>query len=114
MKKEKQAHCPGCGKHCPMNSVRCKYGRNYFAKLEAKRKKAEMVCGTQAEPEKRRRKKWEKHVCGGGPLWQLLHTAGGVKKALRSGGASEDELLKALDAPEREQLRSLLVKIGQN
>ena len=103
MKKEKQARCPGCGKHCVRDCVRCKYGKNYFARLDAK------SAGEKGEKQKKR--KWEKYVSEGGALWQLLNFGGGAKKALKGGKITEEKLLSALDAEQREQLSAILRKM---
>lgn len=109
MKKQKPDVCPGCSKHCAADSVRCKYGRSYFAKRES------------APPEDRRPAhlhskkhslKWEKHVSSQGAVWQLLWTSRAVKKALRGGEISESQLLAALTEPEQQQLCAALDKMN--
>jgi len=103
MAKQAMNVCPGCSKHCPMGSPRCKYGRKYFEKLAQEK---------EIPQEIRRHYKWEKLVHQGGLVWQLLWVASRSKKALRKKELTEHELLLALDNDELEQLQQLLEKIS--
>jgi len=44
MAKQAMNVCPGCSKHCPMGSPRCKYGRKYFEKLASRLEGYTEVC----------------------------------------------------------------------
>jgi len=103
MKKHKQTVCPGCSRHCTKDSIRCKRGRAYFAKLEEQIK--------SAEPVRECRRKWMKSVSENGVLWNLLMTGRNIKKALRSEEIAELQLTGALTAEEITQLTSALQKL---
>lgn len=105
MKDGTQNRCPGCGKHCSMGSVRCKYGKKYFEKaLSAK----QSACSGKEE----RGCKWEKHVEKDGLAWHLLHTARNVKHALKEQSAPEAALFSSLTEEERSALAGILKKIA--
>lgn len=89
-----------------MGSVRCKYGRKYFEKME----KAEAVSGQKSEDGPSY--KWEKLVMQGGLAWKLLWVSSRGKKALRKGKITERELLAPLDEDEQERLKELLEKLS--
>lgn len=102
MKKEKDAVCPGCHRHCPMHQLHCKYGKNYFAKKLAKEQEEKV-----AEPKRR----WEKFVTDGEVLHQMIDLSRRTKKALCHQKTTEDHLLAALECQERETLHNLLDKL---
>ena len=98
MKKTKENTCPGCSHHCPLNAVRCKYGRTYVARL--------------AEQEPQHKHKWEAHVASGGLTWKLLTTSRRIKKALCRSQLTETALLGAVSEQEKELLLALLDKLS--
>lgn len=108
MKKQKQAVCPGCSRHCTADAVRCKRGRTYFAKL------AENAAGQPCvqRPAAHHRHKWEKHVSEGGAMWHLLSTGRKIKKALYHGKITENGLVETLTAAEQVQLVAILRKLN--
>ena len=106
MKKSTAVTCPGCGKHCPLGSARCKYGDKYFARLQT----AESIPVPKDRAAAKRRK-WERDVHPNGLLWKLLFTGRCVRKTLHKGRATEDELLAALTETERAALAGILEKI---
>ena len=106
MPKRPKDVCPGCSRHCPMESVRCKYGRKYFGKM------AEAVSAQPSEDSPHY--KWEKHVAQGGLAWKLLWVSSRSKKALRRKDLTEQALLSVLDETEQAQLEALLDKISGN
>ncbi len=107
MKKSAANTCPGCGKHCPAGAVRCKYGQKYFARLNAS---ADQSPVKKTSPVSKPRK-WEKNVCSGGLLWHFLSTGRRVKKTLRKGRATEDQILAMLTETEKSSLAAILEKI---
>lgn len=100
MKNANTGVCPGCKRHCPMNAVRCKYGKQHFAKLE-----------TAEEKKSRPRHKWERATRPGGLAWRLLAVSRSAKKALVGRDMTEDELLSRLSADDRALLGELLAKL---
>lgn len=104
MKKTNQNACPGCGRHCTIDHVRCKYGRQFFAKQTA---------ALQGADHKPHRRKWEKYTEAGGAAWQLLTVSRQVKKALVRGGITEQQLLAPLSPDEQQMLTSLLGRLSR-
>ena len=104
MKKDQNV-CPGCHRHCPLSSVRCKYGRNYVAKQQAEPPKA--ACAKSGKP------KWEACVTQGSAVWSLLSTSRSIKKSLRRSQSTEAQILSALDSTERSTLLALLNKLDK-
>ncbi|MBQ4089491.1 MAG: hypothetical protein IJC56_06395 [Clostridia bacterium] len=102
MKNNNSGRCPGCGKHCPMANVKCKYGQRYFAK------QAEQA-GKNVEEKKY---KWEKLVERGGLAWSLLAAGKKMKKRLKKKELTEAQLMMRLTEEERDQLSGLLNKLG--
>jgi len=98
--KNKQSHCPGCSRHCPMHAVRCKYGKNYFAKLES------------AQEKKAEKRSWKKSVAKGGLTWQFLRVSRKTKKDLKNSRLTEQQLLSRLSESEQAQLRNILDKLS--
>ena len=96
MKKENV--CPGCGKHCPLSSPRCKYGMRYAAKLQK-----------QKTPKKH---KWEKHVTPDGPAHLMMTVSRKAKKALCHQKVNEDALFASFTPFEKEIFTTLLQKIN--
>ena len=100
MKKSDVPTCPGCSRHCPACSVRCKYGRIYFQKHPP-----EAVDGTK-------KRKWERHVAEGGLMWSLLTNGKKLKKALCRQKLTEAGLMSLLSDEEQSALFSALHKLG--
>jgi len=98
MKNNNGARCPGCGKHCPMDNVRCKYGMKYFA-------------SQTAAAENETKHKWEKFVEKGGLIWRLMMLGRGTKKALKKKKHTEAQLMDRLTADDKEQLAGILDKL---
>lgn len=107
MKKSTAVTCPGCGKHCPLGSARCKYGEKYFARLQD----AGTPSAVKDKPVDKRRK-WEKDVLPNGLLWKILFTGRCVRKTLHKGRATEAEILAALTETERSALAGILEKLA--
>lgn len=101
MKKDKAPVCPGCSRHCPMGAPRCKYGVRYFAQLEEKTEKK------AAAPAH----KWEKLVARDGLGWQVLSAGCAVKKTLRRGEATEEQIFAVLTPEEKTVLIEILKKL---
>lgn len=99
MKNEVVNRCPGCSRRCPMQSVRCKYGRKYFASL------------AEAENEKPKYE-WEKYVSRDGLAHRLLLVTRKTRKALCKGSISEADLISAFSEGERIVLKSILAKMA--
>lgn len=101
--KKRETTCPGCGRHCTAENVGCKYGRNYFEKLSA------------AEPEgmAHRKYKWERYVEEQGILRKLLMLSVRMKKALKSGRMTEEQLTGALTGEEKEWLAAAISKMEE-
>jgi len=106
---KKEPVCPGCSKHCPMASPRCKYGRAYFAK-QTQKENIKQTKNTSNSPS-RSSYKWEAYVTRGGPAWLMLLTLRNAKKALRKGRVTEAQLLRRLTDEDRLQLTALLQKL---
>lgn len=101
MKESKTNVCPGCSRHCTAETVKCKYGRNYFAKqdvglLKVKERKKKHEC------------KWKKMVSEDGVVRELIITSIGIKKAIRSGMITEKQIMEMLNDAEQAQLASIL------
>ena len=111
MKKNHQTVCPGCGKHCPADAIRCKYGRAYFAQLASRETGAASSEGHSSHHG--HKCKWEKDVAEGGLGWKFLSVGRGIKKALRSGTISEEHLLNVLSEAEKAQLSDILDKLSE-
>lgn len=105
MAKGQKNVCPGCSRHCSLEQVRCKYGRNYVEKMK-------QADAGHYEQENIRHYKWEKFVARGGPVWKLLWVGSRSKKALRRKSLTEQALLSVLDDAEQAQLETLLDKIS--
>ena len=103
MGKLKENVCPGCGRHCTAENVRCKYGRSYFEK-----RNGEARNGTE-----RRRYKWEGFVEQEGLLWKMLMLSARLKKALKSGDRTEAQLMDGLTGGEKELLADAIRKIEE-
>ena len=91
--------CPGCSRHCCLDAPKCKYGCKYAMKM-------------QAQPEPKKKYKWEKFADREGVLGQLILSGRRAKKALLGRKSTEEQLLKNLSAQEREQLACLLAKLA--
>ena len=105
MKNEKKSVCPGCHHHCPMGAPRCKYGRSFFARQEAR---------TIAEPQAVKvqpKRKWEAYVSADGLAWRTITAGRSLKKALCHGCYAEKRLEELFSAEEREQLSALLARL---
>jgi len=113
MKENKAGGCPGCGKHCPANAPRCKYGRAYFEKLERETGAKEGMAAHCRGEERKKRFKWERYVTRDDVLHQLLLVSRRTKKALCEGERSEEKLLLALKPEERQALSGILRKLEQ-
>lgn len=96
----KSGKCPGCGRHCPLDAPRCKYGIRYANKIKGEKVKEE------------RRFKWEKYVASGGVVWKMLHVSRNAKKSLVRGVVTEEQLLAALTDSERRMLEEILEKLN--
>jgi len=105
MKDMNKAVCPGCGKHCPLTNVRCKYGRNYIEKLE--KKAAARPSSAEAHGHK-----WEKHAAPGSALHGFLSAASLAKRALRDEKLTAEAFEKALTPVELTALAALMEKIA--
>ena len=103
MKKDKQNTCPGCSRHCPLSAPRCKYGRNYLAKIQKSEAKPLKV--------KEKKYKWEKYAPKNGLAWKLLFAARKAKRALRDERIPEERLFAVLSAEERQSLNAILEKL---
>lgn len=90
--------CPGCGKHCPAEKPRCKFGIRYFEKNAEK-------------PESPALRKWERGLTPGGWLHSLIKVSRGLRKTLRKGNATEGELTSLLTGAEIAQLTNILEKL---
>ena len=101
MKKENV--CPGCGRHCPLNQPRCKYGRAYQQKME--KKKAD---------HSEKHYKWEKYTEKCGLAWKFFLAGRNMKKSLRNGMMTEDKIWEKLSREEMETLEKILIKINEN
>ena len=99
----KETVCPGCGRHCTAENVRCKYGKSYFEKRSADAQK-----GTE-----RRKYKWERYVEAEGLLRRLLLLSVQMKKALKSGAMTEAQLTGGLSEEEKAQLTAVISKIEE-
>lgn len=104
MGKMKENVCPGCGRHCSTENVRCKYGRNYFEKQRA----------SEQNGMERRKYKWERYVEKEGLLWKLLLLSAQMKKSLKSEVMTEEQLLSALTDSEQDALAAAIGKIGES
>ena len=105
MAQTKTKYCPGCGRHCPLEHPKCKYGRNYAEKLLRKVEKAEeSKCETACF-------KWEKYVQKDSPVWSLLYVSKSIKKNLCKKKTTEEELLAALTEEEKRALTAALKKL---
>ena len=109
MKKKKATVCPCCSRHCTRDSLRCKYGRTYFEKLD--QRAAEQAAAPQTEAARSCKHKWAKLVAPDGLLFQLLTVSCKAKKALRSGRLTEAQLTASLTEANRDQLSSLLARL---
>ena len=98
MKKSNIPTCPGCSRHCPACSVRCKYGRQYFEKHPV-----ETGC---------KKHKWERYVTEDELLWNLLTHGKKLKKALCHQKVTESDLLSLLSDEEKAAVSSALHKLG--
>ncbi|MBP3645672.1 MAG: hypothetical protein J6K55_04525 [Clostridia bacterium] len=100
MKKSNIPTCPGCSRHCPACSVRCKYGRQYFQKHPVETK-----CDSKKH-------KWERYVTEGEMLWNLLAHGKKIKKALCHQQLTESALLSLLSEEEKAAVSSALQKLS--
>ena len=96
--KNDRARCPGCGRHCPMDNVKCKYGMKYFADRN-----------TAADNEAKH--KWERFVEKDGLVWRLMMLGRCTKKALKKKKLTEAQLMERLTADDKEQLAGILDKL---
>lgn len=97
--------CPGCSRHCPLDHVRCKYGRKY---VEKRGKEQEAAQSADEKSSRKTGRKWEKHVTQGGTAWKLLLTARTLKRALRKEQITEAQLLGSLTPQDLAALDALL------
>ena len=104
MKNKKIERCPGCGKHCPLSAPRCKYGRNYAAKINGQKDEA---CPFKAEC----KHKGEKYVVYEQPLWQMLTISRRIKKGLCHARFTEAELMAALTPQQQMQFGDILCRL---
>jgi len=102
MKKEQIPVCPGCKKHCPMNSLCCGYGKKYF-----KKNPPETI-----GPEETEKRKWEKGLTRGSIIWKFVGTGRRIRKALRDGEIREAQLEAALNDEEKQQLGVIIEKLA--
>ena len=102
MKNNGMPTCPGCGRHCSLAHPRCKYGRDYWEKIQRKEQEA---------PKEKSRFKWEGLVEKEGLIWQLFLVSRSMKKALRKKKVVEEDLLLRLNDQEQQQLSDLLKKL---
>lgn len=109
MGKEKTAVCPGCSRHCPLSHVRCKYGEKYIEKLQKAQSAAPDAAKEGGKNKKRR--KWENYVAKDTTIWKLLWTGSLLKRSLRKGKITEQQIHLALSDEEEAQLCTLLEKI---
>lgn len=91
--------CPGCRRHCTADHPHCKFGCKYFARC------------CESKDKKNHKYKWEKYTAPDGLARQLQFTAHKVKKALRKGRLTEDQLISALTFDERQLFAELLKKL---
>ena len=103
-KKIKGCVCPGCSRHCPIGTPKCKYGRNYFAKCQPCPKAAEHPCEAKS-------RKWKESVKKGGLTHLLLKSAKSIKKGLKRGVLTEEALLSRLTPSEKESLEAIMKKL---
>ena len=103
MGKKKGNVCPGCGRSCTAENVRCRYGKSYFEKQRA---------ATQAVAE-RERYKWERYVVPEGFIWQLLMMSKRLKKALKNGSVTEEQLMDELNGGEKDLLAATISKVEE-
>ena len=100
MKTDRIPVCDGCKRHCPLNDVKCKYGRKLAAETACKKDK-------DTKP----RHKWEKNVEPGGLAWRFLAVSRGAKKAIAANRLTEAQLFEKLNAEEAETFAALLAKL---
>ena len=91
MKKQAEAFCPGCSRHCPAGAPCCGYGRKYF--------------------ERSQKGKWKAYAAENGVMWTLILTAKACKKALGP-NVGEMQLLSGLGEEEQKTLMNLLAKVN--
>ena len=114
MKQDSCGHCPGCGKHCSLNQPRCKYGREYAAKIEKKRQDAmKQPAGAKAGScdMKKHQYKWEKYVEKDSLAWKFLSVSCLAKKALRREQITQEQLFHQFSPLEMLQFSALLDKL---
>ena len=104
MKKDISGVCPGCSRHCSRDILKCKYGREYFAKLDKKQNKQ--------DTKQDRSYKWEAYTEKGGLAWLLLLICRNIKKALRSHAMTEAEIFAPLSHEEKAELAHLVQKLN--
>jgi len=108
LKQQKKDVCPGCGRHCTRDHIRCRRGREYFAeKHEAGAKR------TPEEKDLRKKRKWEKYVTEGGLAWKLIFVSRTARKALCREKITEEQLASVLDEQEKAALVRILDKLGE-
>lgn len=117
--------CPGCGKHCPLDHPRCKYGRAFFEKWQRKEQAADVKEKEKKKSSLDSRKrnqsfhqapqdcshKWEQYVEQGGLAWQFFLACCHAKKALRKKRITEEKLFSALSDDEKAYLSQLIEKM---
>lgn len=111
MGKQKEDVCPGCSRHCPLSRVRCKYGEKHIEKL----RKAQCAPPDAAKEggKSRKRRKWESYVANDTTAWKLLWTGSLLKRSLRKGRITAQQIHLALNDEEEAQLCTLLEKINR-
>ena len=92
--------CPGCGKHCPMKSPCCGYGRKYFEKQKKENCK-------KAQPESGKKQKRQRH----GLIQKLFDVRRMMKEKLRDGSITEAQLLASLSEEEQLHLARALLNL---
>ena len=106
MKQENR--CPGCGKHCPLNAPRCKYGRTYAEKIQKKKKDDAQRTAPAIL------KKWKKYLSADSVIYQLLISSKQIKQGLRQEELSEEKLLSRISPEEAKTLSVILSKLISN
>lgn len=103
MNGKKESRCPGCSRRCKEGNVRCKYGRSYFEERKADSQKAV----------KDRKYKWERYVETGSTVWKLLRLNAELKRAIKDGDLTEQQIMCRLTDEERQVFEGLLDRMSE-
>lgn len=103
MKDMNITRCDGCGKHCPIKSLGCGYGKRHYGYLSAVKKTADI--------KKEKIGKWEGFVKMEGLVWRMICTSRSIKDALQEKHITEEELNAVLTDDDRRNLDSVLKKL---